>query len=130
MSQFKSISPIGEGEPNAVPVKDLAIAIDFLTRVLGFQLVAQQATSALLSRDEVQMGLVTKADHQPSQAGSFYFSVADVEALRAEFIGKGAKPGAVHVQTHEGKRYRLFFVRECDMLEVHNGYCFCFGQPA
>ena len=130
MKQFKTISPIGDGDTNAVPVKDIASAIRFYTQTLGFLLVTKDEQSAVLKRDDVQIRLVAKADHDPKRAGSFYFNVADVETLRCEFEGKGGKPGATEIQKYEGKNYRLFFIRECDMMEVHDGYCFCFGQPA
>lgn len=130
MKQFKSVSPIGNGDTNTVPVKDIGPAISFYTQVLGFSLVVQDAQSAVLKRDDAQIGLVAKGDHDPARAGSFYFDVSDVEALRREFQGKGGKPGATEIQEYEGKNYRLFFLRECDMMESHDGYCFCFGQPA
>lgn len=130
MNQFKSISPIGDGDANAVPVKDVGPAIGFYTQVLGFSLVTTDEKSAVLARDAVQIRLVAKVEHDPNKAGSFYFDVADVETLRTEFQSKGAKPSAVEIQDYEGKKYRLFFLRECDMLEIYDGYCFCFGQPA
>src|SRR5882724_6452135 len=120
MKQFKSISPIGDGDPNAVPVKVIVPAVKFYTETLGFMVVTQDAQSAVLKRDDVQIRLVAKADHDPARAGSFYFSVADVESLRHEFAGKGAKPGATQIQQYEGKDYRLFFLREMDMLETHD----------
>jgi lactoylglutathione lyase len=130
MKQFKTISPIGDGDTNAVPVKDIGPAIGFYTRMLGFSVVTKDEKSAVLKRDDVQVGLVSKQGHDPKRAGSFYFDVVDVEALRREFQGKGGKPGAIELQEYEGKNYRLFFLRECDMMASHDGYCFCFGQPA
>ena len=130
MKQFKAISPIGDGDTNAIPVKDIGRAIRFYTEVLGFSLVTKDVRSAVLRRDDVQIGLVAKTDHDPKRAGSFYFDVADVETLRREFEGKGSKPGAIEIQEYEGKNYRLFFQRECDLREFHDGSCFCFGQPA
>jgi len=130
LKQFKTISPIGSGDVNAVPVKAIGPAVRFYTQTLGFQLVAEDAQSAVLKRDDVQIGLVAKADHNPKRAGSFYIGVTELETLRREFERKGGKPGAIEVQAHQGKNYRLFFLRECDMLESHDGYCFCFGQPA
>jgi catechol 2,3-dioxygenase-like lactoylglutathione lyase family enzyme len=130
MKQLKAISPIGNGDTNAIPVKDIDPAIRFYTEVLGFAPVTRDVRSAVLRRDDVQIGLVAKTDHDPMRAGSFYFDVADVEILRREFQGNGAKPGVTQIQQYEGKNYRLFFLRECDMMEVHDGYCFCFGQPA
>lgn len=130
MKQFKTLSPIGDEDTNAVPVKEIGRAIGFYTQVLGFSLVKKDQKSAVLRRDDVQIGLVAKDDHDPKRAGSFYFGVVDVETLRREFQGKGGKPGATEIQEYEGKNYRLFFLRECDMMESHDGYCFCFGQPA
>lgn len=122
MKQFKSISPIGDGDANAVPVKDIGPAIGFYTQVLGFSPVTNDEKSAVLARDAVQIRLVAKEDHDPKRAGSFYFDVVDVESLRTEFQSKGAKPGAVEKQEYDGNKYRLFFLRECDMLQIHDGY--------
>ena len=130
MKQFKSISPISNEDTCAVPVRDINPAIDFYRKVLGFSLITKGRTSAVLKRDDVQIGLIAKADHEPARAGSFYFDVADVETLRRELQAKGGTPGAVKIQEYEGKNYRVFFLRECDMMEFHDGYCFCFGQPA
>ncbi len=67
----------------------------------------------------------------PFRSGrSFYIDVADIETLRREFEAKGGKPGAPEIQRYQGKDYRLFFLRECDIMDLHDGYCFCFGQPA
>ena len=130
MKQLKTISPIGDGDTNAVPVKSIDPAIDFYAKVLGFSLITKDPTSAVLKRDDVQIRLITKADHDPATAGAFYCDVVAVETLHRELQGKGGKPGAVEIQEYEGKHYRLFFLRECDMMESHDGYCFCFGQPA
>ena len=130
MKQFKTISPIGDGDASAVPVREITPAVRFYTQTLGFSLVTEDERSAVLKRDDVQIGLVAKADHDPARAGSFYIAVADVETLRREFEGNGGKPQATRIQEHDGKKYRVFFLRECDMMESHDGYCFCFGQPA
>ena len=130
MTLFEAVYPISNEDTDALPVKDIEPAIAFFKTVLGFSVDASDSTTAVLKRDEVQIGLIRKADHDPLQAGSCYFAVSDVEALRREFEGNGARPGAIEIQEHGGKSYRLFFVRECDTMESHDGYCFCFGQPA
>jgi lactoylglutathione lyase len=130
MTLLKAVYPISNEDTNALPVKELGPAISLYETVLGFSLAARDSITAVLKRDEVQIGLIRKPDHDPMQAGSCYFAVSDVEALRRELEARGAKPGAIHVQQHEGKNYRVFFVRECDVLASHDGYCFCFGQPA
>jgi lactoylglutathione lyase len=129
MKQLKTIAPIGDVNPQAIPVREVDPAISFYTDVLGFSLVTKDQKSAVLKRDDVQIGLVARQDHDPKRAEAFYFDVVDVESLRDEFQGKGAKPGAIQVQAYQGKLFRVFFLRECDMLESHDGYCFCFGQP-
>lgn len=130
MTIFKAVYPISDDDPNALPVKDVASAIGFFRTVLGFSVVASDSTTAVLKRDDVQIGLIRKESHDPLQAGSCYIDVDDVEAVRRELEGNGAKPGAIQIQQHDGKSFRVFFVRECDIMESHNGYCFCFGQPA
>lgn len=130
MSQFKAVYPISNEDTNALPVRVIHRAVAFYETVLGFSLVSSDSETALLQRDGARIGLIRTPDHDPFTAGSCYFDVADVEALRREVEDKGAKAGPIHIQEHGGKNYRLFFVRECDMLDVHDGYCFCFGQPA
>ena len=109
MPQFKAVFPISNEDPNALPVQDIGRAVAFYETVLGFSAVSADATTATLKRDDVQIGLVQQADHDPLQAGSCYIEVSDVEGLRAELAGKGAKPGAVQIQQHDGKSYRVFF---------------------
>lgn len=125
MNVFKAVFPISNEDINALPVKELDGAIAFYETVLGFEIVTRNSSSVILKRDDVQIGLVQKEDHIPNQAGSCYFSVNDVESLRAELDGKGGELGEISVDEYEGKNYRVFFMREAD-----NGYCFCFGQPA
>ncbi|HEV3260197.1 MAG TPA: VOC family protein [Gemmataceae bacterium] len=107
------------------PVRTLEPHIDFYTNVLGFALVKRDQKSAVLKRDSVRIALVATPDHVRGTSGSCYFDVTDVEALREEFIDAGAEPGAIEVQEHDGKKLRLFFLKE-----GYDDYCFCFGQPA
>jgi hypothetical protein len=105
-----------------LPVATIGPAIGYYTHVLGFALVSKDEKTAVLKRDAVEIGLAVNGK-DPEQA-SCYFSVSDVEALRAELDGKGIEPSAVRIDEHDGKRYRVFFARE------PYGVCFCFGQPA
>ena len=130
MPTFKSVHAISDADPDALPVRELGPAIDFYTSVLGFAVVSRDTTAAVLTRDGVRIGLTRQPDHDPLRAGSCYIEVDDVEAARRELDGSGAKPGTIKMQQHDGKDFRVFFVRECDILESHDGYCFCFGQPA
>jgi predicted enzyme related to lactoylglutathione lyase len=123
--QFKAVVPIANEDPDALPVKELEPAIAFYQRVLGFKVASRDATTAALRRDEVRIGLVRKADHEPHQAGSVCFNVSDLDSLHAELKAKGGEPGEFGVDEWGGKSYRTFFLRE----DV-DGYCFCFSQPA
>jgi predicted enzyme related to lactoylglutathione lyase len=125
MAQFKAVFPISNENIDALPVKELDAAIGFYERVMEFSVVTRDSASVILKRDDVQIGLIHKEDHDPKEAGSCYFSVSDVESLRSEMEGKGGDLGELHFDQYEGKEYRVFFLREFD-----NGYCFCFGQPA
>jgi lactoylglutathione lyase len=125
MTQFKAVSPIADEDTDALPVKELEPAVAFYERVLGFRVASRDATTATLRRDEVQVGLVRKEDHDPHQAGSCYFDVSDLDSLYAELKANGGDLGEFGVDEWGGKRYRTFFLRE----DV-DGYCFCFSQPA
>jgi predicted enzyme related to lactoylglutathione lyase len=119
------VYPIGDTDPSALPVKAIGPAAEFYQKVLGFSVITSDPTSAVLGRDQVQIGLIRKEDHDPGQAGSCYFDVSDVDAVRQELEKNGGNPGPCGVQVHEGKHYRAFFLREDE-----DGYCFCIGQPA
>lgn len=119
---FKSVHPIGDTNPGALPVKDIGPAVGYYTQVLGFSLVSREEGKAVLRRDEAEIGLAAN-DEDPEQA-SCYFAVSDVEALRSELASKGIEPSAIRTDAHGGKSYRVFFAKE------PYGVCFCFGQPA
>ena len=114
-----------QGNNLNLPVRDLSAALPFYETVLGFSVVSRDSSGAALARDHVQIGLLQKPDHQPSQAGSIAFAVDDLEALRREITASGGNPGEVGHDEWGGKRHRTFFVREAE-----NGYCYCFYCPA
>ena len=118
---FKAVGPIGETDINALPVKEVGPAVGYYTRCLGFTLVSRDRTTAVLRRDDVQIGLAVNGQ-DPEQA-SCWFSVGDVDALRREYEARGTGPGIVDEQQYDGKPYRVFFAKE------PYGVCFCFTQP-
>jgi lactoylglutathione lyase len=119
---FKGVYPIGDTDTNALPVKEIGPAVGYYTQVLGFSLVTKDRESAVLKRDDAQIGLAVNGQN-PEQA-SCYFAVSGVDALRTELDAKGIQPGDVQAQEHEGQQYRVFFAKE------PYGVCFCFGEPA
>lgn len=121
---FKAVFPISNEDTNALPVRELGPATEFYETVMGFSVVERDSASVTLKRDDVQIGLIRKEDHDPKEAGSCYFSVSDVESLRAELDGRDGKLSELRIDEYEGRNYRVFFLREDT-----DGYCFCFGQP-
>jgi lactoylglutathione lyase len=124
MTQFKAVYPISNEDTNALPVKEIGPAVAFYQSVLGFSVVSSDTTTAVLKRDEVQIGLIRKEDHKPHEAGSCCFDISDLESLHDELEANGGKPGEFGIDEWGGKKYRTFFLREHE-----NGYCFCFSQP-
>ena len=117
---FQSVSSIGDTDTNALPVKDVGPAVAYYTQVLGFDVVSRDGDAAVLRRGAAVIGL-QKNDADPEQA-SCYFSVSDVDALRAEYAARHVEPSPIRVDEYNGKSYRVFFAKE------PYGVCFCFGQ--
>jgi len=124
MAHLKSVGTVSDEDANALPVKDLEPAIAFYESVLKFQVVSRDASTAILTRDGVRIGVVLKSDHEPRQAGSLAFEVDDFEAMHRELQASGGKPGELGIDEWGGKQYRTFFLRE-----EENGYCYCFYSP-
>jgi hypothetical protein len=123
MRQFTGIYPISGEDLNALPVRSIGPALEFYTAVLRFSVVASDETTATLQRDDARIGLIRKPDHKPDEAGSCAIAVADLDAMRAELDGRGLDLSANRVDEWDGKKYRVFFLREPE-----NGYCYCFNQ--
>lgn len=115
-----------QGDPLNLPVPDLAAALPFYERVLGFAVVSTHDAphkSAVLARDAVQIGLAENGG-DPSQDGCA-FHVKGLEALLAELnangLGKNA-PSAFSVEHHDDAAWRVFYVVAPD------GLCYWFGE--
>src|SRR4051794_29626917 len=124
MAQLKAVYPVSEEDTNALPVKDLGPAIAFYEAVLGFSAAGRDASTAVLTRDGVRIGLVRNGDHEPGRAGSLAFEVDDLGAMHRELQARGGNPGEFGTDEWGGEQYRTFFVREPE-----NGYCYCFYRP-
>ena len=125
MAKLESVAPISNEDTSALPVKELTPAIAYYESVMGFTTIRRDAATAVLQRDEAQIGLVVKDDHLPSEAGSFAFAADDLDALHRELSERGGNPGEFGFSGWGGKQYRTFFMREDE-----NGYCFCFYHAA
>jgi lactoylglutathione lyase len=114
-----------QGDNMHLPVKDLAAALPFYENVLGFRVLSRSDTpyqSAVLGRDEIQMGL-EESGGDPSQDGCA-FHVEDLDALFAEFTAKGLAKQRSEFDTEkrDGVPWRVFFVVAPD------GLCYWFGE--
>jgi lactoylglutathione lyase len=125
MAQLQAVGPISDEDTNALPVQDIGPAVAFYEAVLGFSVISRDSSTAALTRDQVRIGLVRKADHEPHQAGSFAFAVDDLDAMHRELQARGGNPGEFGIDEWGGRQYRTFFLREDE-----NGYCYCFYHPA
>ena len=117
---FKKASPYQDDAMN-LPVEDLDQVIPFYETVMGFQVEARQNTphkSAVLSRDEVQIGLAENGG-DPSNDGCF-FEVDDVEVAFSELKANGLHREEADYQVDEP--YVLFFIIAPD------GLCYCIGE--
>jgi hypothetical protein len=123
MKQLKGVYPISGEDLSALPVKEIGPMVEFYKTVLAFSVVSQDDATATLKRDDAQLGLVKKPDHKPEEAGSCAFAVADLDAMHAELDGRGLDLGGIRIDEWDGKKYRVFFLREAE-----NGYCYCFSQ--
>jgi lactoylglutathione lyase len=125
MAHFKAVGSVSEDDTNALPVKDIGPAVAFYETTLGFSVVSRDASTAALARDQVRIGLVRKADHEPGRAGSLAFAVDDLDAMHQELQSRGGHPGKFGTDEWGGQQFRTFFLREDE-----NGYCYCFYHPA
>ena len=117
---FKTASPYQDDVMN-MPVEDVDQAIPFYETIMGFQLEARQDTphtSAVLSRDDVRIGLAENGG-DPSNDGCF-FEVDDVELAFSELQANGLDREDPDYQVDDP--YLLFFIVAPD------GLCYCIGE--
>jgi lactoylglutathione lyase len=114
-----------QGDNMNLPVAALEAALPFYENFLGFQVLSRADTphnSAVLTRDEVQIGLAENGG-DPEQDGCA-FHVKDLDALFSEFKEKGLKKEISEFNTEErsGKTWKVFYVVAPD------GLCYWFGE--
>jgi lactoylglutathione lyase len=108
-----------------LPVADLTTALPFYEAVLGFRVVSRGDTphrSAVLARDEVQIGLAENGG-DPTQDGCA-FHVTGLASLFAEFKANGLQKDVPDfgVEDHGGSAFQVFYVVAPD------GLCYWFGE--
>jgi predicted enzyme related to lactoylglutathione lyase len=121
---FKSVFPIANSDPKNLPVRDLESAIAFYQDSMGFKVQSRKEEpykSVRLTRDQVEIGLAENGG-DPTQASCYLFAT-DVELAYQEFAEKGLNMTTIKSSSHDGRFYRVFFLRAPD------GLCYCIGQP-
>jgi lactoylglutathione lyase len=114
-----------QGNNMQLPVKNVAAAVPFYETVLGFRVLSRSGTphnSAVLARDEVQIGLV-ESGGDPTQDGCA-FHVKELESLFAEFNARGLNKeiSKFDSEHHGGADWKVFYVVAPD------GLCYWFGE--
>ena len=114
-----------QGDNMHLPVRDLAAAVPFYETVLGFRVLSRSDTphhSAVLARDEVQIGLVENGG-DPTQDGCA-FHVKDLASLFAEFNANGLHKelSEFAIERHDGAAWKVFYVVAPD------GLCYWSGE--
>jgi catechol 2,3-dioxygenase-like lactoylglutathione lyase family enzyme len=114
-----------KGDKMNLPVADVAAAVPFYERTLGFSVIAQSDTplrKTVLARDAIEMALVENGG-DPSQDGCA-FHVTGVEALAAEFNerGLGKSIPDFKIERHGDAAWKVFYVVAPD------GLCYWFGE--
>jgi catechol 2,3-dioxygenase-like lactoylglutathione lyase family enzyme len=112
------------GDKMSLPVESLDAALPFYEQVFGFRVIVRGDVppSAMLARDEVQIGLVENGG-DPTQDGCA-FHVEDLEALAAEFNANGLQKeiSGFDLERHDDISWRVFYVVAPD------GLCYWFGE--
>ena len=114
-----------QGDHMNLPVQEIASALPFYERVLGFRLLSRSDTpwkSAVLGRDQIQICLAENGG-DPSQDGCA-FHVTDVESLFAEFKANGLQKelSTFDIEQHGNAAWKVFYVVAPD------GLCYWFGE--
>jgi Predicted enzyme related to lactoylglutathione lyase len=121
---FKNAWPYQEDKLN-LPVKDLESALPFYQAKLNFKVDSRKDLpykSALLSRDQIQIGLAEN-EGDPTQDGCF-FEVDDVEKALEELKSNGLdkEKSDLKLQNNGQTSWKVFYIVAPD------GLCYCIGQ--
>lgn len=106
-----------------LPVADVAIALPFYERVLGFSVTSrgESPRSATLARDSVQIRLVEHGG-DPAQDGCAFY-VTDVQSVVEEFKSNGlATSAGIVVERRKDASWNVFY------LIAPDGLCYWFGE--
>jgi lactoylglutathione lyase len=114
-----------QGNNMALPVANLDAAIPFYETVMGFRLLSRSDSphrSAVLARDEIQIGLAENGE-DPTQDGCA-FEVDNAESAFAELKENGLQKDRPEfgIEEHGDASWKVFYVVAPD------GLCYWFGE--
>jgi catechol 2,3-dioxygenase-like lactoylglutathione lyase family enzyme len=114
-----------QGDNMNLPVRDLAASLPFYETVLGFRVLSRSDTphkSALLARDQVQIGLAENGGDSTQDGCAFH--VNDLDSLFAEFNANGLHKelSEFDMEQQDGVAWKVFYVVAPD------GLCYWFGE--
>ena len=114
-----------QGNNMNLPVRDLAAALPFYEKVLGFRVLSRTDTpqnSAILARDNVQIGLAENGGDSSQDGCAFH--VKNLESLFAEFKTNGLNKELPEfsIERRGDVAWKVFYVVAPD------GLCYWFGE--
>jgi lactoylglutathione lyase len=114
-----------QGDNMRLPVEELAEALPFYEKVLGFTLKSRSDTphnSVVLARDQVEIGLAENGG-DPTQDGCA-FHVQGIESLFEEFKANGLRKELPEfsIEQRDKVAWKVFYVVAPD------GLCYWFGE--
>ncbi|HEX5322264.1 MAG TPA: VOC family protein [Capsulimonadaceae bacterium] len=121
--EYLGIYPIGNSNPQDMPVADIDKAIPFYEQAMRLSVSSRNGTaprSVTFVRDQITLRLAENG-RDPEQE-SCYMEVSDVDAAYADLKERCADISPISHQNHAGNSYRVFFVKDTD------GLCYCIGQ--
>ena len=112
-AEFKSVTPLTPAGP------DIAAALEFYTKEMGFELLWQHGNMAAVQRGSVVFNLMQNENKEWADNTSFSVGVDDLEALYEEYKGISAQVGKLEM--------KFWGRREFHMI-VDSGVCLQFYQ--
>lgn len=114
-----------QGDNMNLPVAELAAALPFYEKVLGFEVRSTSETphkAAILGRDQVQIGLAENGGDSTQDGCAFH--VKGLQSLFDEFKANGLlkEISEFDVEQHADVSWRVFYVVAPD------GLCYWFGE--
>jgi catechol 2,3-dioxygenase-like lactoylglutathione lyase family enzyme len=120
MSSAIASLTFGRAAP-CIAVRDIAVAADFYTRILGFSTVFTNGDPVgfmVLKKDDAELHLSQLRDHKPSTANVAHLFVDDIAALHAICAANGVRIVKRLADKDYGQRAFVFADPDGNRLDV------------